>query len=531
MSKSKSSKKKKAATKNVLELSSLKARSFFLQGTTYCDFELPKYFEFDRLIEKISRKLDGKKLSSFYRQISEKHENGEIGKKHGGMKKCADNPRNYDDVNYKLFNNKDGKYAWRPLQLIHPALYVSLVHEITERNNWIKIKRRFKEFAANKKIRCMSLPICSGSKKTDDKAEMIIHWWQQVEQKSIELALDYEYLLVTDIAHCYSSVYTHSIVWALHGKEYAKNKKNRRSQVIGNIIDWHLQDMSFGQTNGIPQGSGLMDFIAEIVLGYADLQITENIDDKIKDYKIIRYRDDYRVFVNNPQNGEAIIKVITEVLADLGIKLNPQKTFCSRDVLIDSLKEDKWYWVEHEKNTKNLQKHLLILYAFSQKFPNSGSLLRALSGFMKRLDKLKEAPGDAVVLISIITDIALKNPKTYPVCAAILSRLLSYLGSRAKKKRIIKKIKRRTHKLPNTGYLEVWLQRIAYKLADEFESDESLCDLVSGSKVEIWNSQWLKDGLANIINPQEIVNKKTMVEIAMVIPRSEVDIFSWYRQE
>jgi uncharacterized membrane protein len=28
-------------------------------------------------------------------------------------------------------NNKDGKFAWRPLQLINPALYVYLVFKIT----------------------------------------------------------------------------------------------------------------------------------------------------------------------------------------------------------------------------------------------------------------------------------------------------------------------------------------------------------------------------------------------------------------
>jgi hypothetical protein len=40
-------------------------------------------------------------------------------------------PSNYENVNYKLFTNKDGQYAWRLFQLIHPVLYVDLVHKIT----------------------------------------------------------------------------------------------------------------------------------------------------------------------------------------------------------------------------------------------------------------------------------------------------------------------------------------------------------------------------------------------------------------
>lgn len=55
---------------------------------------------------------------------------------------------------------------------------------------------------------------------------MIKYWWQEVEQESIRLALKYEYLIHTDIAECYSSIYTHSIDWALRGKEKAKKCKN-----------------------------------------------------------------------------------------------------------------------------------------------------------------------------------------------------------------------------------------------------------------------------------------------------------------
>ncbi len=39
--------------------------------------------------------------------------------------------RDFNNVNYKLITNKDGKYSWRPFQLIHPALYVNLVNNIT----------------------------------------------------------------------------------------------------------------------------------------------------------------------------------------------------------------------------------------------------------------------------------------------------------------------------------------------------------------------------------------------------------------
>jgi hypothetical protein len=53
---------------------------------------------------------------------------------------------------------------------------------------------------------------------------------------------------------------------ALYGKEEAKD--NRHKSSLGNDVDKLIRSMRYGQTNGIPQGSVLMDFIAEMVLGY-----------------------------------------------------------------------------------------------------------------------------------------------------------------------------------------------------------------------------------------------------------------------
>lgn len=521
------SEKKNKTKKSILDLSFSEARSFLIKGKSYCEFDLPKYFIFDQLIVDVSRKLEGKNLSDFYIQIPKLNENGEVKiDNHGNEKQCSDSPRNYDDVSYKLLNNKDGKYTWRPFQLIHPALYVSLVHKITEEENWITITKCFSEFSSNPRIQCMSIPIQSDTEESD-KAAMIIQWWHEVEQKSIELSLDYQYLLHTDITGCYESLYTHSVAWALHGKNKAK-KKRKDKNLIGNVIDGHLQDMSFGQTNGIPQGSTLMDFIAEMVLGYADLQLSEKIGSLIEDFQIIRYRDDYRVFVNNPQDGELILKAISEVLIDLGMKLNPQKTSSSNDVVQDSLKEDKRYWINHDKFIKNLQKYLIAIHSLSQKYPNSGSLIITLNDFLKRINSIKKDQENLSVLVSIITDIALKNPRTYPIASAILSKLISLLKEDSEKLSIIKKIKKRFEKIPNTGHLELWLQRITLKLDYQVEYNEDLCNIVFGQDAIIWNSDWLEDSLKEIINPKKIIDSEVLDEITPVIEAAEIELFKGY---
>jgi hypothetical protein len=65
---------------------------------------------------------------------------------------------------------------------------------------------------------------CFKNKKSDT-AEQIAHWWEEVEQKSLELSMEYEYLFKTDITDCYASIYTHSVAWAIHTKPIAKKKR------------------------------------------------------------------------------------------------------------------------------------------------------------------------------------------------------------------------------------------------------------------------------------------------------------------
>src|SRR3989338_7976327 len=127
--------------------------------------------------------------------------------------------------------------------------------------------------------------------------------------------------------------------------------------------------MSYGQTNGIPQGSILMHFIAEMVLGYVDLELAEKLKvEKLGYYQIIRYRDDYRVFSNNPQDAELVVKNLTEILIGLGMRLNAQKTLVSHNVVRDSIKPDKLYWISNKKNTSVLQEQLLLIHELAQNF-------------------------------------------------------------------------------------------------------------------------------------------------------------------
>ena len=236
--------------RSIVELDHNDARAFFLKHESYCRIDLPHYLQFDGLIGDVYKVLKGKNL------------------KHYGS-----NPRAFYDINHVILDNKDGKYEWRPLELIHPALYVSLVDSITEPEHWSLIKEKFQEFSYNPSIKCLSIPVTPLDEEKDIAAQ-ISHWWETIELHSIELSLDYEVTIHTDIVNCHGSIYTHTIAWALHTKTVAKGHRDPYES-IGNIIDNYIQNMRQGQTNGIPQGSVLMDFVVEMVLGYADTELAK----------------------------------------------------------------------------------------------------------------------------------------------------------------------------------------------------------------------------------------------------------------
>jgi len=500
--------------KKILEFTHQEAREFLLKPESYVSFDLPPYFKFSGLLDKLSEKIGSKRLEEFYRVIT---------KSDGETKKLL--PNQYEDVNYLMLNNKDGKYAWRPFQIIHPVIYVALVHKITEESNWDLISKRFEEFSNNSKIVCHSIP-CESDSDLSDKATSVVNWWQSIEQNSLELALQYEYVMHTDITDCYGTIYTHSISWAIHTKPVAK--KYRGTSYIGNLIDKYVREMSYGQTNGIPQGSVLMDFIAEMVLGYIDLELTQKINESaITDYHILRYRDDYRIFTNNPQEAEEITKYLTEILIELGMRLNTNKTLVSSNVIRDSVKEDKHYWNYSKKSSKSIQGHLLILHNLSEKYPNSGSLSKALNKFYSRVSSLEESEESLKVLISIIVDIGFKNPRTYPIVCGILSKFLSLMDNDAEKEVLLNQIDNRFSRIPNTGYIKIWLQRITIKIDRDRGYDEPMCIKVNDDSTRIWNSRWLKKDLRQIISQVNIIDEDVISNIDRIIGSEEIQLFDY----
>ena len=512
-----------SATK-ITDLNEQDAKLFFLKNKSYASMDLPAYFCFEELLGKLSNELNGQSLHQTLGSQSLKNMKDTLG------------------INHIIYANKDGNLSWRPLQLIHPLAYLALVNQITEKANWKKIQKRFRAFAKNDKIICLSIPVQSNTQQSD-KAEQILQWWEGIEQESISLALEYQYIFDTDIADCYGSIYTHSIAWAIDGIKKAKTRKYRNNEnELGVKIDTCIQQMQGRQTNGIPQGSILMDFIAEILLGYIDAILYFQLKGKnISEYKILRYRDDYRIFVQNKTDGENIVRILSEILQPFGLKLNSSKTKGGNDIITNSIKPDKLAFLKLPKEKENIQKKLLMLREFGKDYPNSGSLVRALADLIQNSNSLKESlvkiksPYEIKAITSILIDIAFHNPETLPICCSLIGEMLSLKEDNSSLAKIVfYKLK----EIPNSGFAQIWLQRLFKNDLTHYLFNEKLCQQVDKTKNswDLWDTSWLdcSDNNSSKIKIMDIMKNTSIIcwdifnNLPDIINFSEIRLFTNY---
>lgn len=376
--------------KSILTLTAPEALDFLMNSERYCTFELPEYFDFQPMLDFVRKRVGDTPY----------------------LDCLASDPCKLNNVNQDVLLNKDGRYAIRPLALVNPYLYYFLVRELCSDRNWKALCKGFKLFHTPNITAC-AIPVIPEKKEQFHNSTTVLNWWNMMEQRTVELSMEYKYMFVTDITNCYGSINPQMLDNALAMRDTKFETKDNRN--FASSIVKILQAMQGGRNIGIPQGSVLFDLVAEIILGYADLLLAEKIGSNV-DYKVLRYRDDYRIFCNDRNKLEEISYMLQLILRQLNFQMNSKKTMVSDDILSDAIKPDKQFYVfntpitrkrrvyslvtdndgkqklvssvEQECDYNGLQKNLLFIRLFGRKFPNCGQLKTLLNEFDARLVKL-----------------------------------------------------------------------------------------------------------------------------------------------
>ena len=151
---------------------------------------------------------------------------------------------------------------------------------------------------------------------------------------SLRLEQKYPNMLKIDISGCFYHIYTHSISWAVKGKEIAK--KNISANTLENAFDRLMQHANYNETNGIIVGPEISRIFAEIILQAVDLAILQELKEQYgyrlgRDYEIRRYVDDSYVYATSREILENVCTVYKEQLAFYKMDINKSKLkYCVR---------------------------------------------------------------------------------------------------------------------------------------------------------------------------------------------------------
>lgn len=531
-------------TKNILSLNHTEAMDFFLKSEQYHGFELPEYFVFDDLLQNVKNAIG----ETPYEECLQE-----------GM-----SPAQLPDVNLDILLNKDGRYAVRPIILANPFLYYFLVREICKEQSWTVVKQLFETFTVPHITSC-ALPVIPKAKEPFHKSTTILNWWNTLEQRSIELSLEYRYMFVTDITNCYGSVNPQAFDWAFSFKDTEYEQKAEKP--IAKNIQKFLRAFQQGRNIGIPQGSAIFDFIGEIILGYSDLLLHDAIKrEGIKaPYEIIRYRDDYRIFCNDKDELEKISYILQHVLERLNFRMNSKKTKISDSIVTDAVKPDKLAYIYNTPifNKKgcdfdSFEKHLLYILMFARQYPDSGSIKTMLSDIDKRIEdwlkpyeeevttiplleggepktekvmKQRRLVGGSIRAMSAVcAQIALENVGCCHYALRVLSRMVDSLKDEKEKSAIISLVYSKLYNQPNSDYNQLWLQNMTYQRDKKNGTSPykmRLCRVVAGEQdVELWNNEWVKPKFLSDLQTNGIIDEKTLKKVTPVITFRETRIYN-----
>ena len=146
-------------------------------------------------------------------------------------------------------------------------------------------------------------------------------------KQSIRSSLGYKYRLKVDITNCYNSMYTHSIAWAICGKDTAKSflrtkepKNIEADYEFADLLDCFTRFEKNNETNGIIVGPFTSRIISELILARIDKMLSE------RGFVFKRYVDDYKFYFRSESQAQESLPTIEKILNEYNLTLNTAKT-------------------------------------------------------------------------------------------------------------------------------------------------------------------------------------------------------------
>jgi hypothetical protein len=205
----------------------------------------------------------------------------------------------------------------RQMGIPNPMAYQQLCKCLSK--NWQNICEHFEKFTSNQNHKVSRIHIKRLEKK-HTLFEMSYDNWKLDGSHEPDLIMGKRYMVTVDIAIFFSSIYTHSVPWAIAGKLVAKSTAKNKN-LWYNVIDCYTRNIKDGESNGLIIGPHASYLLSEIILAVIDHNLYEK-----GWHNYIRHIDDYSCYVDTHEQGQAFINDLMEELDFFNLRLNDSKT-------------------------------------------------------------------------------------------------------------------------------------------------------------------------------------------------------------
>lgn len=250
--------------------------------------------------------------------------------------------------NFRVAHNLDG----RTLSVVHPRNQVAVASFYATHSALIIYHTSGSEFSIRHpvsvsryayfkdKLHEERLDALAGLEEEDREYEQLGSYFVYRKYRNIHRFFEsykyhrsekkYNAMVQIDVSKCFDSIYTHSLPWAVLGKDQAKFSLDASKRTFGGRFDALMQNLNHKETNGIVVGPEFSRIFAEIILQSVDAELIRQLAEGAKlihklDYEIFRYVDDFFVFFNEESVQLKIFETLQEILKGKKLSINTAK--------------------------------------------------------------------------------------------------------------------------------------------------------------------------------------------------------------
>ena len=293
--------------------------------------------------------------------------------------------------NHPTFPNKDMGYVFyenmrninipRPLGIPNPVAYQLLCKAISD--NWDKLQAHFKTQTENQTHKISRIHIRKHM-WSGKLFEMNYNNWKIDGSPEPDLLIGMRYMVNADISNCFPSIYTHSLSWALVGKDIAKQNQNNHNEWY-NKLDFYTRNIKRGETHGLLIGPHTSNLLSEIILTKVDKALYD------KGFRFIRNIDDYTCYTQSYEKAQDFLLKLSAYLRYFDLTLNHKKTkiaelpIASTEQWVRKINTFSSFDTKEKMNYKDIQAYLdLALELMIQNSDNAAILKYAIKMLAKK---------------------------------------------------------------------------------------------------------------------------------------------------